>query len=118
LSFFVNRIRNREPFGVWRGATRNLIDVDDVYQIVTDYIDRGHNEWNQIINVANPFSIKPLEIVQAIENHLGLKANYKLIDKGEPFEIDTTKSAAILQDKLADLQPERYLQYLLQKYYK
>jgi hypothetical protein len=67
--------------------------------------------------VANPFRIKPLEIVQAIENHLGLKAHYQLIDKGEPFDIDTAKSAAVLQDKLADLQPERYLQYLLQKYY-
>ncbi len=117
LNFFVNRIRNHEPFDVWQGATRNLIDVDDVYRIVTAYIGRGPGEWNQTINVANPYSVKPLDIVQAIEKQLGLKALYRLIDKGEPFEIDTTQSAAVLQDQRADLQPERYLKHLLQKYY-
>ncbi|GAB3898608.1 hypothetical protein GCM10028803_18370 [Larkinella knui] len=117
LNFFVNRIRNQEPFDVWQGASRNLIDVDDVYRIVTDYIARGPNDWNQIINVANPYSVRPLEIVQAIETHLGVTARYRLIDKGEPFAIDTTKSKAVLHNKLTELQPNRYLPYLLQKYY-
>jgi nucleoside-diphosphate-sugar epimerase len=43
LNFFANRIRKGESFQVWRGATRNLIDVDDVYRIVTEYIGRGRN---------------------------------------------------------------------------
>ncbi|GAB3257026.1 hypothetical protein GCM10027347_19220 [Larkinella harenae] len=118
FNFFVNRIQSGEPFQVWQHACRNLIDVDDVYLVVTDYIRRQPSEWNQTINVANPFSVKPLEIVRAIENHLGLKANYELVDKGRPFDIDTAQSAAALRHKLADLQPERYLQYLLQKYYR
>ena len=115
LNFFVDRIRHNEPFTVWRYANRNLIDLDDVYQVVTRYI-ADPTTWNRTLLVANPHSVSPLTLVQAIEAHTGQRARYELVDKGVPFAL-----SADLSDQLpaadSNWQPERYVARLLQKYY-
>ena len=116
LNFFVNRIRQHEPFTIWQHASRNLIDLDDVYAVVVRCIGEP-TTWNQTILVANPYSISPLTLVQAIEAHTGQQATYELVDKGIPFAL----SASLISDHLhlsdSNWQPERYIVRLLQKYY-
>ncbi|HLL95410.1 MAG TPA: NAD-dependent epimerase/dehydratase family protein [Spirosoma sp.] len=117
LNFFVDRVLRDEPFTIWQHASRNLIDLDDVYRVVTDYIAEPAG-WNQTILVANPYSISPLALVQAIETHTGKQAKYELIDKGVPFAV----SAHGLSDQLKATtssywQPEQYVAHLLKKYY-
>ena len=116
LNFFVDRIRRHEPFTIWQHANRNLIDLDDVYRVVTQYV-ADPTTWNRTLLVANPHSVSPLVLVQAIEAHTGQRARYELVDKGVPF----TLSADDLSDQLpaadSNWQPERYVARLLQKYY-
>lgn len=116
LNFFVDRVRSGEPFSIWQYATRNIIDLDDVYTIVTSYI-ANKQAWNQTIVVANPVSISPLAIVQAIEQHTGQKAVYELLDKGSPFALPTDSISHLLQTIGKDWEPEQYIARLLKKYY-
>lgn len=116
LNFFVDRVRQNEPFTIWQHASRNLIDLDDVYRVVTHCMAEP-TTWNQTILVANPYSVSPLFLVQAIEAHTGQRAQYELVDKGVPFAL----SAASLSDQVrttdSNWQPEHYVARLLQKYY-
>lgn len=116
LNFFVDRIRRGEPFILWQHATRNLIDLDEVYRVVTSCIAEP-TTWNRTILVANPHSISPLQLVQAIEAHIGRRARYELVDKGIPFVLPTNGVGTRLPPTDAHWQPERYLARLLQKYY-
>lgn len=117
LNFFINRILQNEPFTIWQHASRNLIDLDDVHRVVTDHIAEPAG-WNQTILVANPCSISPLALVQAIERHTGQRAKYELIDKGVPFALSAADLSNQLQATTSSYwQPEQYVAQLLKKYY-
>ncbi|MBC3786326.1 NAD-dependent epimerase/dehydratase family protein [Spirosoma utsteinense] len=116
LNFFVDRIRQNESFTIWKQASRNLIDLDDVYRVVTYCIDTP-TTWNQTILVANPYSVSPLVLVQAIEAHTGRQAQYQLVDKGVPFTLSVTGISDQLQLADSNWQPVHYVTHLLKKYY-
>ena len=116
LNFFVDRIRQHEPFTIWQHASRNLIDLDDVYNVVTYFI-RKPSTWNRTILVANPYSVKPLDLVRAIEAHTGQQARYELVDKGIPFALSVDTISDQLDVSNSNWQPERYVAQLLKKYY-
>ncbi len=115
LNYFWYRIQRNEPFAIWQYATRNLIDIDDVYDAVT-YCTNNRACWNQLVVIANPYSVSPLQIVQAIEKHTNHRADYDLIPKGVPFSFDTHIHRFVSADD-AYWQPEHYLSRLLRKYY-
>ncbi len=116
LNFFIDRIRRGEPFNIWQYASRNIIDIDDVFDIVVSYITNP-SAWNQTIIVANPQSISPLAIVQAIEQHTGQQAVYELLAKGSPFTLPADSVTNLRQTSSAAWQPDQYIARLLQKYY-
>lgn len=116
LNFFVDRIRRNEPFTIWQYASRNLIDLDDVYRVVTHCI-ADPTTWNRTVLVANPHSISPLALVRAIEAHLSHRAQYQLVDKGHPFALSADAITDQLQTTDFNWQPEDYVARLLQKYY-
>lgn len=115
LNFLILHIRNKINFHLWCNATRNLIDIDDMYQIV-DYILQNRLYPNTIINIANPAMYRVKEIISAIESRWKVKANYMGIEKGSPFTIDISIIAPILQ-KLNLRFEKDYLIKLLRKYY-
>ena len=116
LNFFVDRIGRDEPFTIWQHASRNLIDLDDVYRVVTYYI-ADPTAWNQTILVANPYSISPLALVKAIETHTNRRAHYELVDKGIPFALSVNDISDQVQATDSNWQPEHYITRLLRKYY-
>lgn len=116
LNFFVDRIRQQEPFTIWQHASRNLIDIDDVYKVVTFYIGEP-STWNRTILVANPYSVNPLDLVQAIEAHTGQRAKYALVDRGVSFALSVDTISDQLDVSNSNWQPERYVAHLLKKYY-
>ena len=116
LNFFVYHVVNQINFDLWRGAVRNLIDIDDMYKIV-DYILKQRVFLNQVINIANPFSYKVGQVVTTIENLWKTQANYISIPKGSEFTIDTSVIAPIIR-KLDIQFSENYLLHLLEKYYR
>jgi nucleoside-diphosphate-sugar epimerase len=115
LNFFVYHIIHGINFDLWINATRNLIDVDDMFTIA-DYILQNKTLENQISNIANPDSYTTIEIIKAIEILLNVKASYIPIPKGDMFRIDITHIIPIIKELSLQF-GKNYLHNLLRKYY-
>jgi len=115
LNFFVYHILNKINFDLWYNATRNLIDVDDIYQII-HFILQGNLFPNQIINIANPTNYSVRDIVTHIEDFRKIKATYSKIKKGCSFDIDISLIEPIIQ-RIPIQFGEDYVSRLLQKNY-
>lgn len=115
LNFYVYHILNGINFDLWTNATRNLIDIDDMYQIA-DYILMKGFARNQVINIANTKNYTTQEIINAIEDLWKTKANYIPIEKGTPFHIDLMATTPIMKE-LGIHFGKDYLTNLLRKYY-
>ena len=116
LNFFVYHIRHQINFDLWSNASRNLLDIDDMYKVV-DHILQKHTDTNEIINIANPESYNVTDIVTAIEELWRKPANYVPIAKGSSFQIDISVISPIIH-KLNIQFGKDYLVNLLKKYYK
>jgi len=100
VNFLIDSITNSKFFYVQKNATRNLIDVDDVF-IICDHIITNGLYLNSIVNIASPFNLKVIEIVSLIEEILNKKANFELIEQGvsQEINIDKIKFANYIFDK-------------------
>lgn len=117
LNYMVGHIKTGEHFFLWTHAYRNLLDIDDYYELVNYYIQ--HREyWNRTINIANPVSHNVREIANIAEETLGVKANCTLLDKGADFKIDLSEMQPVIDELGLDLPREDYIKDLLVKYFK
>jgi len=41
VNFLVDAIGNKKKFELWCNAQKNIIDIDDVYEIVVEVLKRG-----------------------------------------------------------------------------
>ncbi|MFI5186099.1 MAG: NAD-dependent epimerase/dehydratase family protein [Chitinophagales bacterium] len=115
LNFFVFHILHGINFDLWKNATRNLIDIDDMYKIV-DYILKKSIYQNQIINIANPENYTTEEIISTIETLWKTRASYISIPKGHSFNIDISLITPIMEELGIHFE-KNYLINLLRKYY-
>lgn len=114
-NFLYERIRSGEHFHVWKHARRNLIDVDDIATIVAHLVRTGRVDGGSY-NIACPFSVAVIDIVQTFELVLGRKANYSVVDAGAGYLIDVpevVQAAAELGISFDD----DYLVRTVRKYY-
>ncbi len=115
LNFFATHIKEQEHFTVWQYASRNLIDMDDVFK-VCDHIIKSGAQINSIVNIANPVNYPVTFIIQAIEKHFSLKGNYSLAEKGNSPLVDTTTIQPLFRQLHIEFNND-YLEALLQKYF-
>lgn len=111
LNFLYTRISRSESFNLWKNATRNVIDIDDVLLAAKNIIEQEQIK-NDIVNIANPVNYKITEIVETMEVVVGKKAVFEVVDRGGDYSIDITKSALDALDFESD-----YLRKLMLKYY-
>lgn len=93
-NFFKNAILNDDKLKIYKNASRNIIDIDDIVKIVLNVIndDIFHN---QTINVANPKSDSVLSILNFMEEILQKKAIYELIRGGASYDIEVNLCSKI-----------------------
>lgn len=115
FNFFIQHILRKIPFQVWKYASRNLMDIDDMFA-VCDEIIRGDLFVNGHVNVANPVNYPVISIVRSIEEHFHTDGKYTLVDKGNSPLIDTT-AVQELFGKLGIDFNNTYLPGLLNKYF-
>jgi hypothetical protein len=115
LNHLYARIARSERFAIWRGATRNIIDVDDAARIVTDLVV-AENASGEIINVANSRSYGILEIVGTMERVVGCKAIFDIIDRGGGCAIEIDRILPALH-RCGIAFPDDYLHRVISKYY-
>lgn len=115
LNFFATHIKEQEHFTVWQYASRNLIDMEDVFK-VCDHIIQSGEYINSIVNIANPVNYPVTLIIQAIEKHFSLKGNYSLAEKGNSPLVDTTAIQPLFSQLHIEFNND-YLEDLLKKYF-
>lgn len=115
LNYFAERLLSRTPISIWQYASRNLIDIDDMYRICEVLLEDP--AWlNKTVNIANPVNYPVITIVEAMEKHFGISGNYQLVEKGNSPLIDSS-DVQPLYSKLGIDFTHHYLEGLLQKYY-
>jgi nucleoside-diphosphate-sugar epimerase len=112
--FLAQSIQRGLPFNLWKQASRNMIDVDDVYLFVKYFIERQYK--NAIINIAHPVSFNMHDIVETFEAYFHKKGNYIIIEAGSDFFIDTTLVQSVAEKAGVSFEGN-YLYRLLEKYY-
>jgi len=114
-NFLRARIESGEPFDIWARAERNLIDIHDVAVLGT-YVLHNREDYPRVMALADVRSTNMLEIVRAMELVLGREGNYRVLDQGVSFPIDTAdcqRAAIACGIPLGD----GYLHRLLGRYY-
>lgn len=96
LNYLYARIVRSERFTIWTGATRNIIDVDDVARIACDLV-LVENACGEIINIANSENSSIFDIVRSMEAVLGHRAIFDIIDRGAGYAIDIDRIQASLR---------------------
>lgn len=115
VDVLASAIQSGARFDVWQGATRNFIDIDDVYSIVHRLLSSGRHV-NQLINVANPRSTKVSELIGVLERRYQKSGNFNYIERGTPSAIDIRAIAPIVSELGIAFGPD-YLQKGVNKYY-
>lgn len=115
FDYLVNKIRDQEMFDLWRGAKRNIIDIDDVVNIC-NYIIKNDLFKNKVINVANLETNTVDEIVDEISKYLGVMAKYSIIKCDDDYDIDTMEIETII-DNLSLSFGCNYLKNVVAKYH-
>lgn len=115
LNFFIQHIIANDLFFVWKNASRNIIDIDDAVAICS-LIIKNENFSNSIVNVANPINYPVIEIIKTIEEVLGRKGRYTLIDKGSNPDIDTKEIQQFFAGLHIDFD-KQYLYRTIKKYF-
>lgn len=115
LNYLHARIARSERFAIWRRATRNIIDIDDAAGIVADLV-ATEKACGETINVANPRSYGIFDVVRAMEDRLGHKAIFDIIDRGGGYAINIDRTQAALH-RCGMAFPDDYLRRVIGKYY-
>jgi len=115
LNYLYARIVRSERFSIWRGAYRNIIDVDDVARIATDLV-ATERAAGETINIANTRNCSIFEVVECMQEVLGHQAIFDIIESGAGYAIDTNRIRASLSRCDVGFAGD-YLHRTIRKYY-
>lgn len=97
INFLIDSIQNNKFFNIQKNATRNIIDVNDVFNICSKIINEK-KYMNEITNIASKYNVKVIDIVNILEDILGKKAKFKFIEQGTEQNINIDKIKFIVKD--------------------
>jgi hypothetical protein len=115
LNYLYARICRSECFELWRGAYRNIVDIDHVADILTDLITT-EDARGETLNIANPRNCSISDIVASFERVTSRNARYHAVDRGGEFAIDVARVAGAIRRCAIDFEDD-YLLKILAKYY-
>jgi nucleoside-diphosphate-sugar epimerase len=114
-NFLRDRILAGETLTVWTGASRNLIDIDDVVRIAAHLL-AAPRPAPGVVSIASPWSLPMRDIVALFESAMGRRAHVIEVDRGETMEIDTRLAEQVAHDIGLDFGPDYPLR-VIHKYY-
>lgn len=114
LNFLTTSITSQKHFEVWKGSSRNFIDVEDIVKIVKVILERSY--LNSVVNIASPYNYKMLEVVKIVESELDLKGVYTVVEAGVSYNIPIAKMLN-MYGSVDSIFGGSYLRKLLHKYY-
>jgi len=115
LSFLYKSIIEQTEFELWRGASRNIIDIDDISKICSYIIDNDLF-LEEITNVCNSQNTSVLEIVRIMEDITSLSGKYIIKEKGGSPNVDNSKIQDIAK-KIGVIFDNTYARRIICKYF-
>jgi len=117
-NFIANTLIDNEFLPIYKGAKRNLIDIEDVIKVV-NYANKYHLFYNKTINLIAPTNYDIDEIVTIFESILDIQSRKQYFVSNEvEFDVLLTNEVKELYAKLQINFDEFYLEKLINKYYK
>ncbi len=116
LNYLVNCISQGKKFQLWKYASRNFIDIDDVVTIV-GFAVREKSFRNEVVNIANPTNIGMEKLVDLIEKYFEKPAVCVKLALGGAPVIDISLIREILEKNSIEFGDD-YFENLLRKYYR
>lgn len=115
LNYLYARISRSEAFNLWSKAKRNIIDVDDVVAIASQFI-ADDSVRNVTFNIANPGNYSMVDIAAAMERVVGKRPIYYAVERGSEYTIDTSAPPPVLERAGVEFGSD-YLDKVIAKYY-
>ena len=115
LNYLFARIIRSERFTIWGGATRNIIDVEDVVRVASDLI-LVEGACNETIDIANTENYDILDIVKTMGTVVNRQPIFSIINKGNSYYIEASRISASLE-RCKLFFGVSYLEEVIRKYY-
>lgn len=117
FNFFINRLLNHEKISVWKHAYRNFIDIENVAEYASIFLE-DYSQWkNRTLNIAMKENTSVLELVYTLVDVYQVEADIELIDKGNNYSISLDDLCLVLYQKGLEI-PSVNLKELVIKYRK
>ncbi len=114
FNYLVNSVKNEHRLTLWKYATRNIMDVEDMANVVRKVLSKGIQ--NTTVNIGSLNSYRIEDMVQRIEAFLNKTAILQMEPKGIPVEIDLGDVKEIVASLEKDFSIN-YIDQLLEKYH-
>jgi nucleoside-diphosphate-sugar epimerase len=118
LAYLVKKIKDGSLLSLQKGATRNIIDCEDVVTITLKYL-KFNKSKKSTLTIISPQNISITRMVYFLEGILNKKANTRFINGGHRM-VGTRKITGDLNRVLQEIDfsfPENYAQKIIKKYY-
>lgn len=116
LNYLSNHIKKETPFILWKNSERNIIDIDDAFQLCHTIIQK-QDATQRIYDIANIHNYSVKAIVHELEDTLGKKGEYTIVDK-ESYPIIPLTGMQPYTNHLNSIFTQDYLHKVIQKYYR
>lgn len=116
FNFLLSKIYLEEEFLVYENASRNIIDIDTVVNLVT-YIIKNKIFLNSITNIAYPLSFKVQDIVENMVQYLNKRGNFTKMEHINVCDIDVSSIIDIYKILKIEID-DNYPKKLIEKYAK
>ncbi|MDF9787844.1 hypothetical protein [Polynucleobacter sphagniphilus] len=93
INYFINSIINEKIIPIQKEAKRNIIGINEVFNIVNILID---NKCSGIYEIGDVSSYKIIEIIKVIEDILEKKAKTAFVTGGYSIPVDLKKTMAVI----------------------
>jgi len=108
INFIYESIVNEDEFFVFHEAYRYVIEIGDARKIVEQYLLLDKN--NVVVDIANPYRYKVIEIVKIFEKLLNKKAHYEIVQREDKYTLDLSQMQIFIKKHKLNLEfGENYL---------
>ncbi len=101
INFLYESVRDEKEFKVYDNAYRYVIEINDLYKIVKNFIE--FSDANIIVDIANPYRYNVLNIVNIFETLLSKKARYKIIAKDDQYLLNLNLLEDFIKEHQLDM---------------
>ncbi|MED7787517.1 NAD(P)-dependent oxidoreductase [Francisella sp. 19X1-34] len=102
INYIYNAIENNNKIKLYSDAYRYVIEIEDVKKIVDSYLLNSPS--CSIIDVANPYRYKVLDIIKIFEGLLNKQADITVVDRQDKYVLDLSKFYSFIETNNLDIE--------------